>query len=332
MNKTPPNYALWFSIISIITIVIILSLSLYTGIKCPSNLCITRISITGDSAPSLLVEYRGLLLPNSKMTVTLNGKYSDMIKTNSRSFLNFSAPLRIGPNIINVSYLNSTSQVSFFYLAGMQYMLLIPLSALIFILIRFTSSNLRSSAIALYIQAHSDSTFWEDFATLAKQDSQKPTREMIIGLPQSTNSLLNELNHVRRLEGRGPIFTDITYLATRLQNLGQFKSFCYYPKSEINELAVAAKKFYEVSIENGWAINPNVNSISEFIKTNKILLLKDISIGSLSFSSKSNSKINVIIMEKETQHNAILRKLISASELGSALLLLSICGRLRIIE
>ncbi len=301
----------------------------YKSVSC-SNLCLSNLSVKPDYAVTARISY-GHPLDSASIKVTINGLYKSAIETDPNSILQFQAPLKVGFNLIKVEYNGSQSTASFFYMGGMLYMLLIPLSAILFLLIkRLASDSTRESDITFHFD---DKITWSldtrDLKTAISSTAQDEKRA-VSSLPELITDVSTQLAKISAGEGKNKIPKDPFYLSQKITilKLAHVFSGCVGPLP-ISEEAAAARKFYEMSILSGSPLNLKGNCPKTFLKANKIIFETGLP-QAINPNKMAKQAIKLFLFDEDAR-DSISRTIRSYSQLGAALLLMRLENGFEII-
>lgn len=303
----------------------------YKPIHC-STLCISSFSSKGSYAIEAAVSYAGSKLPNASVVVVINNMYKSTIKTNYESTLQFQAPLRVGINTIKAEYGNSESSIMFFYTGGLLYVVLIPLSAIFFLLMKkFASDSASRNEIVFYYNDQILPSMQSKEAELkyAFDSVIQKNKRMITGLPERISDVSLALSSLYKLEGKKKMKEDSEYLSKKMETfkIAHVLHNCA-SHSPLTKQIVGGKIFYENAILSGSPMALKTKSPKVFLDTNNILLQTDLSISNLKLR---HGKLNLILLDEEEKH-ALSRAFRTYSKLGASLLVMKLSNILGVTD
>jgi hypothetical protein len=320
--KTLDAYPILLPALGLLAVAAICIFGAYKSYSC-SSLCIYGFSQRGDYMVAARMSYTGLPLPNTKVTVIANGAYKSTVATDSDSSLLFRAPLRLGVDSIEVEYGGSRSSVRFLYMGGLLYMLLIPLSALLFLLLKgLTLDPTKMSRVTF----HANDGSWPDAGDMPLKNAIdsviKKAKRFVPGLPERISDISEELARISKVEGGKKIGKDPHYLSQKMAARQiAFTSFGCVCKVPISREAAAAREIYERSIIAGTPSLFSSKNPRVLLSANKAIFSDNLSIGFLSKAVKRGCKIRLFLSDYAEVHS-LSRLARSYTKVGATLLLL----------
>lgn len=300
LDSRAKSLLLLFSILTLLAITLLLTS--YQSRTC-SSICITAVSKTPDYWVYITLWQGGRQLPTNPVVVTVNGKYRSQLTTNSKSILAFQAPLGVGLDSIEVQYGGSASYASFFYLGNLLYMLLIPASILVLLLLRELSLD---SPFGKKVSFYSDDKIGVSAYSIkeALEPATKKPKRILDLLPDTT-----DLSKQPGLLGKDP-----TYISQKLALEGLGSAIIS------SKEASTAKAFYESSLLSGSDADFSEAALSRFLSSNRIISKEDLTLERLhKIGSKRNAAKLFLTIEEACE---LSRTAKSYTKAGSTLLLL----------
>lgn len=305
---------------SILVISIVLfGMSLYKSYTC-SKICISGFSQKSPYFVSAKLSYLNAPLSNSKVLVIVNHAYKTTISADSKSNLSFQAPLKIGLENIEVEYLGSTASVTFFYIGELFYVLLIPIGAVFFLIIRKFSTNLSDGDKIAFYNNDTVPTFHPEILKTALERAKENDKRAIPGLPELVRDVSKEFIGLgTKKKQTNP---DSFYMCQKIEHnkLGSAYLGCVSSSPMTKDL-VAARIFYEQHVNaGGLCVSPKINA-QRFLKANSIIFLTDLSVPKLQSLNKKKDKIRLFLTSAADVYERA-RILRSYSDLSATLLIL----------
>ncbi len=314
----------------ILLLILFLFLGLYKSTKC-TNLCISNFTSKGNYAITTAISYDERKLPEAKLLITINDRYKSILTTTEGSNLQFQAPLNLGINLINVKYGNSESSVSFFYMGGMLYILLVPLGAIFFFLIKLIAldSSNRNKQIFHFNEETIAPTgvmqLKSAFDSLAYKN-----KRAVANLPEKISDILAELSSLNEIEGLKKIQKDDEYASKKMEVLGiGHVLFNCVGCSPLTKRIIGARIFYENVVLSGSSISLKSKTTDAFIHSNNIVFWSDLFDSGYPDRKQKEQKINLILFGKEEEH-ALSRLLRTYSKFGAGLLVMKLNNLLKV--
>ncbi len=280
------------------------------------------------------VSYLGKPLEDEKLRLIVDGRYGGYAYTNSSAYISAVAPLGLGRNNIYMSYGAGHFSGSVMYLGGYLYIIMIPVGALAFLIMRRMGSVIGGRRDIVVYGEDGGADGEGDRERLRNAFSMACARgqsmRFVKGLPVSGGDLHDELyagapaNRPATDRGRAE------YLARKLRMLGIAEAEGeMVGTGKVTAIEAAARRLYDMVVRGEIDGTPFKSNVQGFAKRNGILpyeaLAKDRAFEGVETSGK------LLVLASPEERRRLDGDFVSSNGIGPALVMLEACGMLGVI-
>lgn len=289
------------------------------------ELCLANLKIKGTDINGV-VTYGGDQINNATIDVLLNGEYKDAVMISGN--MSFSAPFRLGQNMLAFSYKHQRATVNFWYFEGYTDLLAVPIGICILVLLSYIS---KMAAM------HFTVTFYGDLTRKPKKDNvvqlmaaaklaSKKCMHMALvkDLPITSSEFAAEVCLINNTEMPLNGYGYEQAMATAAAECGLFYSDGMLLKSR-DAISIAARRIYDSAIYNGNCIVNKTSSASRLLSMNK-MLMSDSEYADIVNAVKKWGRAR-LVKTSHTQNDIFL---VNKTD-RAGLFLLSLCGKLEFV-